>query len=110
VPAGLTCVLTTPASCHLGHFVVFSYDTTPCIKDISVSKYPLPVFIFLEVLFMKFFSFFELHPNVGARLQQQQQSLLVPNKLGSLELKPNKTQKSRFGHMDSCFPCTPIQG
>jgi hypothetical protein len=33
--------------------------------------------------------------------QQQQQSLLVPSKLGRLDLKPNKNQKSR--HVDSVF-------
>jgi hypothetical protein len=27
-----------------------------------------------------------------------------------LELKPNKTHQSMFEHMDSCFPCTSIQG
>jgi hypothetical protein len=36
---------------------------------------------------------------------QQQQSLLVPSKLGSLELelKPNRSHKSKFRHVDSCF-------
>jgi hypothetical protein len=37
--------------------------------------------------------------------QQHQQSPKLVG--GRLELKPNKTQKLRFGH--NCFPCTPIQ-
>jgi hypothetical protein len=27
-----------------------------------------------------------------------------------LTRKPNRIHKSRFGHMDNCFSCTPIQG
>jgi hypothetical protein len=29
---------------------------------------------------------------------------------GRLELKPKKRHKSRFRHMNNCFPSTPIQG